>query len=251
MSMSILRLEEISFAYRRGGDVLDGLRLQFDAGRTVLLGPNGAGKSTLLALAADALSPRAGRVVLESVGSPRIRASRRAYRSRVAWLPQQITPFPGLTVREHVAYAGWLKGLSRRDAWRRAVGALDVVDLGAKADLRATELSGGQPRRMGIAGALVHDSEVILLDEPTAGLDPSQRERFRGILRRIAPEVAVVVSTHQTEDVHESYDRVVLLHRGRVPFEGTVREFVGPSSATEDVRDSVARAYARHVPEED
>ncbi len=104
---------------------------------------------------------------------------------------------------------------------------------------------------MGIAGALVHDSEVILLDEPTAGLDPSQRERFRGILRRIAPEVAVVVSTHQTEDVHESYDRVVLLHRGRVPFEGTVREFVGPSSATEDVRDSVARAYARHVPEED
>jgi ABC-2 type transport system ATP-binding protein len=247
----MLCIEHLSFAYRRGGAVLDGLSLVIPAGRTVLLGPNGAGKSTLLALAADALPPRSGRVVLDSVGSPRGRASRRAYRSRVAWLPQQISPFPGLTVREHVAYAGWLKGLSRQDAWRRAGSAMDVVDLGAKADLKATQLSGGQARRMGIAGALVHEAEVMLLDEPTAGLDPSQRERFRDILRRIAPEVAVVVSTHQTEDVHESYDRVVLLHDGRVPFEGTVRDFVGPASATEDERDSVARAYARHVPAED
>lgn len=94
MSMSILRLEEISFAYRRGGDVLDGLRLQFDAGRTVLLGPNGAGKSTLLALAADALSPRAGRVVLESVGSPG--SARHDARTARAWRGSPADhPFPG------------------------------------------------------------------------------------------------------------------------------------------------------------
>lgn len=246
-----LRAEGLSFGYRRGSEVLTDLSIDFPAGRTVLLGPNGAGKSTLLALIADALPPRAGRVVLDSIGSPQTRARRRAYRSRVAWMPQQLSPFPGLTVREHVAYAGWLKGLSRRDAWGRAAGALEVVDLGAKSDDKATRLSGGQARRMGIAGALVHEAEAMLLDEPTAGLDPSQRERFRDILRRIDPAIAVVVSTHQTEDVHASYERVALLHEGRVPFMGSVDEFIGSSSATGDVRDRVSQAYARYVPTED
>lgn len=167
-----LRIVGCSFAYRRSLPVFDGYTASFAPGRTVLLGPNGAGKSTLLALLADSLQPQKGYVETGTGLSPRTWRGRREFRRRVAWLPQQVAPFPGLTVREHVAYAGWLKGLSRRDAWRRSTAALEDVDLASLAGRRATQLSGGQTRRMGIAGALVHEAEAILLDEPTAGLDP-------------------------------------------------------------------------------
>ncbi|WP_338484896.1 ATP-binding cassette domain-containing protein [Streptomyces sp. SCSIO 75703] len=101
-----------TYRYRRGPVVLDRLSFGFPAGRTVLLGPNGAGKTTLLALAASVLKPRTGTVAFAGL-DPAIRAQLRVYRRRVGWMPQHITPVPGMTCREQVAYAGWLKGMSR------------------------------------------------------------------------------------------------------------------------------------------
>lgn len=246
-----LRLDGCDFGYARRRRILNDFSVSFDRGRTVLLGPNGAGKSTLLALLADAIRPQAGAATLEGVGSPTRRSERRAYRAKVAWLPQNLHPFPGLTVREHVAYAGWLKGLSRAEAWERSEAALEAVDLGSHAGHSAMKLSGGQTRRMGLAGALVHDAQAVLLDEPTAGLDPSQRTRFREILQRLSPEMIVVVSTHQTEDVHESYERVVLLVDGQTPFDGSVQDFIAGSNPHADIRDQVAAAYGQFVVAED
>ncbi|MEV6549176.1 ATP-binding cassette domain-containing protein [Streptomyces sp. NPDC051597] len=225
-----LEMNRCTFGYRRGARVLNELSLTFVSGNTVLLGPNGAGKSTLLGIAASALSPKNGHVVLNGL-RPDSRSRRRRYRRRVGWLPQQVRPVAGLQLREQVAYAGWLKGMSRRTAWDEAVPALQRVGLGDLVSRSSRELSGGQLRRLGIAQTLVHGSQVVLMDEPTAGLDPYQRGVFRDLLGELSSSTNFIVSTHQTEDLAESFDSVVLLDRGTVRFQGTVAEFLKKAPA--------------------
>ncbi|HEY8503352.1 MAG TPA: ATP-binding cassette domain-containing protein [Gemmataceae bacterium] len=241
-----LRFEQVTFWYRRAaGPVLDRFSWQVPTGRTVLLGPNGAGKSTLLAVGADALRPARGRVRLESL-DPRRRADRAAYRRAVGWMPQQVRAVPGLTAQEQVAYAGWLKGLPRSRAWLAASEALGRVGLAELAGQKAATLSGGQLRRVGLAQALVHGAKVLLLDEPTAGLDPAQRARFRELLVALPPELPVVVSTHQVDDLSELFDTVVVLDRGVIRFTGTVPAFLELAAPAEAGKRAEA-AYARVV----
>ncbi|MFK0258789.1 ATP-binding cassette domain-containing protein [Streptomyces sp. NPDC090445] len=251
-----LVLEGISFRYGRQEPVFTGFGLVLDAPATVLLGPNGAGKSTLLGLAASQLRPGSGTVALG-----RTRAGGRslaAYRRKVAWIPQQITPVPGLTVREQVAYAGWLKGLKRSEAWEASAAAVDRVGLSSLSDRKSHRVSGGQLRRIGIAGALGHRSELILMDEPTAGLDPTQRQMFRELVAELSATVRIVVSTHQTEDLADLYRQVVVLDRGTVRFQGTPQEFhalaPAPPTATAATdggpRERAEAAYARLVERE-
>ncbi|MFG2292646.1 ATP-binding cassette domain-containing protein [Streptomyces sp. NPDC048603] len=243
----VLVLDDITFGYSARTPVFSGFGLVADASATVLLGPNGAGKSTLLGLAASQLSPARGSV---SFGGARPdRRGLAAYRRRVAWIPQQITPVPGLTVREQVAYAGWLKGMDRRAAWEASGRALERVGLADLAGRRSNRLSGGQLRRTGIAGALCHSSELILMDEPTAGLDPVQRRVFRELVAELSRTVQVVVSTHQTEDLADLYDRVVVLDRGAVRFRGSPAEFhaLAPDGTSGSGRERAEAAYGRLV----
>lgn len=229
--------------YRRGLPVLEGLSLSLGHGATVLLGPNGAGKSTLLGLAASALQPRSGHVRISGLDS-RNRKDIKAYRRKVAWLPQQIKPIPGLRVREQVAHAGWLKGMTRVDAWNSSKEALNKVGLADLSTRRSTELSGGQKRRLGIAQALVHSAEIVLMDEPTAGLDPMQRATFRDLVGKLCSTVAVVVSTHQTEDLADIYQSVVVLGQGRVRHQGTVDSFLELAPAGTPAERQAEAAYA-------
>ncbi|WP_328689218.1 ATP-binding cassette domain-containing protein [Streptomyces caniferus] len=220
-----LQFNRCSFQYGRKVPVLDQLDLSIGHRATVLLGPNGAGKSTLMGIAASWISPTEGTVTWRGI-DPDQSKSRAAYRQAVGWLPQNVKPMPGLTVRENVAYIGWLKGMSRSDAWDQSREALERVKLGSLADRKSHQLSGGQLRRMGIAGTLVHSSEIVLLDEPTAGLDPSQRQIFRDLVTHLLADIQVVVSTHQTEDLDTMYDHVVILDQGRVRFEGDTDAFL-------------------------
>ncbi|MFF0295868.1 ATP-binding cassette domain-containing protein [Kitasatospora sp. NPDC004614] len=240
-----IKLSNCTFGYRRGLPVIEWLSISFEPGATVLLGPNGAGKSTLLGIAATALKPKAGEVRLGDSTT-----SVRAYRRKVGWLPQQVRPVAGLKVREQVAYGGWLKGMSRAAAWDASAAALAKVRLTQLADRRSTELSGGQLRRLGIAQALVHDAEVVLLDEPTAGLDPAQRAAFRRLLAELQDTVSFIVSTHQTEDLAASYRSVVVLDQGQVRYQGSIGEFLdrAPAAVSEERR--AEAAYARLVVEE-
>ncbi|MCI1746711.1 MAG: ATP-binding cassette domain-containing protein [Acidipropionibacterium sp.] len=217
-----LRLEGLDFAYS-STPVLRSLSCRFDGGRTVLLGPNGAGKSTLFSLLSGVLTARSGAILLPGADNA---ASRRELRSRVGIMLQAIAPVPGLTVAEQVAYAGWLAGLSAKRAARRAGEVLEQVDLAGKADAKAGKLSGGQLRRVGLAQAIVAEPEVLLLDEPTAGLDPAQRLRFRSVLHSIPGDRVTVVSTHQVDDITELYDVVVVIEAGQMRFTGTPEEFL-------------------------
>ncbi|TLQ42049.1 ATP-binding cassette domain-containing protein [Streptomyces marianii] len=237
---------DLCFRYGRRTDVFSGLGLRVDSPATVLLGPNGAGKSTLMALAASQLTPVRGRISWRDV-APASRRERTAYRKAVAWIPQQITPVPGLTVREQVAYAGWLKGLTRTTAWEASARALERVRLGELSDRKSHQVSGGQLRRMGIAGALTHSSELILMDEPTAGLDPQQRAVFRSLVEELGQSVQVLVSTHQTEDLADLYSHVIVLDRGTVRFQGTTQEFHALAAGAESPRGQAEAAYAQLV----
>lgn len=228
-----LTFEDVTYTYgRRQQPVLSAFSWAMPSGKTVLLGPNGAGKSTLLGLGADAHRPTRGRVRIGALTSSRCR-DRSAFRRAVGWMPQHIRAVPGLTAREQVAYAGWLKGLGQRHAWSAAAAALDRVGLMELAHRKVSTLSGGQLRRVGLAQLLVHDAQVLLLDEPTAGLDPAQRSRFRELVAALPPERPVIVSTHQVDDLSELFDTVVILDGGRIRFAGTVAAFLdlAPNSA--------------------
>ncbi|MEU8936340.1 ATP-binding cassette domain-containing protein [Streptomyces sp. NPDC048409] len=216
-----LRIDSCTYSYRRWQrPILENFSYQVQPGMTILLGPNGAGKSTLLKLAASVTRPRSGSVTFDGM-----RSHAKKYRHAVAWMPQNITPMPSLTSREYVAYVGWLKGMNRRDAWAKAALALERVELADETDVKTNRLSGGQLRRIGVASALVHNARVLLLDEPTAGMDPHQRRVFRDILRSLAGEVSVLMSTHDVADLAEEANRITVIKKGRVVHDGNTDQF--------------------------
>lgn len=241
-----LQFERVTFSYGLfRAPVLDDFTWTVPAGRTVLLGPNGAGKSTLLSLGADALRPRRGRIRFGAADARR--GGRTQFRRSVGWMPQDVRPVPGFTVGEQVAYAGWLKGLSRGAAAVEANKVLNTVGLEHLTSRRAASLSGGELRRLGIAQTLVHRAEILLLDEPTAGLDPAQRVRFRELLATLVPaECQIVVSTHQVDDLSELFDTVVVLLAGKVRYAGPVGAFLEHGGAVSNSRRAEA-AYAAIV----
>ncbi|KUL53715.1 MULTISPECIES: ABC transporter ATP-binding protein [unclassified Streptomyces] len=218
-----VELHAVSYSYGRNrARVLDRLTYTTPHGFTVLLGPNGAGKSTLLKLAAGVNQPATGEVRMG-----RLSSTAREYRTNVAWMPQTITAMTGLTAREQVAYTGWLKGMNRTDAWDAAATALDRVQMKERADMKTKQLSGGQLRRVGVASALVHGARVLLLDEPTAGMDPTQRRVFRDLMLRLATdEVQMLMSTHDVADLAEEADHVTVLTEGVITFSGTTPDFL-------------------------
>lgn len=239
-----IQFDDVSYRYGRRPNVIDGLSWVVPVGKTVLLGPNGAGKSTLLMLAAGVYRPRTGHCVLGDLDS---RNSTRDYRARVGVMPQRATATKGLTVREHVSYAGWLKGMSRSAAWQASVGALEQVGLQGHAQRPSQALSGGEMRRMALAAALAPAPDVLLLDEPTAGLDPAERVRFRRVLSELPRDVDVLVSTHQVDDLHEVYTTVAVLAQGRVTFEGTIAGFEALAGDGAADGSSMERAYAASI----
>lgn len=222
-----MTFDRVTYAYRRWTrPVLTELSYNVPDGLTVLLGPNGAGKSTLLKLAAGVIQPGRGAITLDGMSS-----STRAYRQDVSWLPQHVQSIPQLTAHEYVAYVGWLKGMSSAHAQDRASAALNRVDLTGQAGVKTSRLSGGQLRRLGVAAALVHDSRLLLLDEPTAGLDPQQRRSFRDLLASLAKDVSILMSTHDVADLAEEADHVSVLINGVITFTGTTRDFLAHAPA--------------------
>ncbi|MEU6676478.1 ABC transporter ATP-binding protein [Streptomyces sp. NPDC046925] len=222
---------------------VDGLDLSLQAGVHGVLGPNGAGKTTLMRALSTVAKPAGGS--LELLGAPADgRADLRTVRRRLGYLPQQFGYYPRFTVREFVAYMAWLKEMPKAatpDAVQRAI---DRVGLTARADAKLKTLSGGMLRRVGIAQAIVNDPELLLLDEPTVGLDPEQRIDFRDLLRDLGTDSCVLVSTHLVEDVVAACTDVLLIHEGRLLFQGTPDELIAHGGQN-DAGDSAAeRGYS-------
>ncbi|BCY09337.1 ATP-binding cassette domain-containing protein [Actinoplanes sp. L3-i22] len=227
--MSGIRLTGVSKTYGRRR-VLDGVSLAAGTGILGLLGPNGAGKTTLLRVLATVARADSGSVGLlgRDAADPPARAD---IRRRLGYVPQE-TGFPsGFTAFEYVDYVAILKEMTdrrtRHDEVRRV---LAVMGLEQVARRRVRRLSGGTKRRLVIAQALLGDPRLLILDEPTISLDPEQRLRFRDTISALAEDRCVVVSSHQTEDVAAFCTRIVVLHEGRVRFDGAPRQLAATAT---------------------
>ncbi|MFJ2670801.1 ABC transporter ATP-binding protein [Streptomyces sp. NPDC087525] len=226
---------------------LDAVDLGFGTGVHGLLGPNGAGKTSLIRVLATVAAPTGGRVELLGADVVEHRA-RAAVRRRLGYLPQEFGYYPGFTVREFVSYVAWLKEMPAAgvpEAVERAVARVGLAD---RIDAKVKTLSGGMARRVGIAQAIVNDPELLLLDEPTAGLDPEQRVEFRALLREVGSAATVIVSTHLVEDVAAACSEVTLLEAGRVAFRGTTRDLTelggnGTGAGAESGDNPIERGY--------
>jgi len=198
---------------------VDGLDLTMGTGVHGVLGPNGAGKTTLVRSLATVLRPAEGTLTLLGqtvTGHLDLRELRR----QIGYLPQEFGFYRRFTVREFVEYLAWLKEMPRREMPGAVQRAIDRVGLTDRADDRMKTLSGGMVRRAGIAQAIVNDPRILLLDEPTAGLDPGQRLDFRALLRDLGTDTCVLVCTHLVEDVVAACTDVLLMDEGRLVFRG-------------------------------
>ncbi len=219
-----------------------GLSLRLGQGVHGLLGPNGAGKTTLIRSLSTVQRPAGGHLSL--LGRQQDgRAELRALRRRLGYLPQEFGYYPRFTVREFVEYMAWLKELEPSRVPDAVQHALDRVGLTDRAEDRMKSLSGGMLRRAGIAQAIVNDPEVLLLDEPTVGLDPAQRLEFRNLLRELGEHACVVVSTHLVEDVAAACTTVVIVDEGRMVFQGTPAGLAASGDAADVGDNAQERGY--------
>lgn len=216
----VARLTALTQGYN-GRHIIEGLDLSIQSGVTGLLGPNGAGKTTLFRTLATIAPPQSGK--LELFGDPVTseREARRA-RRRIGYLPQDFGYYPAFSITDFVRYCAWLREVPTKQADSATKEALAAVGLADRARDRMKSLSGGMLRRAGIAAAIVGSPALLLLDEPTAGLDPAQRLDFRELIRTLARAgAAVVLSTHLVEDVGAACDRVLVLSDGQILHSGT------------------------------
>lgn len=207
---------------------LAGVSLTVARGEIVgLLGPNGAGKSTALAILATLLPADEGDV---RIGGHAVPAEAHAARRALGWVPQQVALYPSLTGRENLAFFATMLGVGGRVANDAVWRALTLVGLGARGDDTVATYSGGMQRRLNLACGLVHAPQVLLLDEPTAGVDPQSREHLHTTIERQAHDgAAVLLSTHDMEEAERLCSRIVLLDEGRMVAAGTADELVGTS----------------------
>ncbi|MCB2114768.1 MAG: ATP-binding cassette domain-containing protein [Rhodobacteraceae bacterium] len=216
--MTGLRVESVGFSYG-AKRALDGVSFVVPPGRfCALLGPNGAGKSTLFALLTRLFTTREGRIEVaghDMAGSPR------AALARIGVVFQQPTLDLDLTVRRNLLYFAALHGISGREAETRAAAALDRLGMAERAPEKVRNLNGGHRRRMEIARALLHRPSVLLLDEPTVGLDAATRAAINDHVHRLAAEdgLTVLWATHLTDEVRAD-DQAVILHKGRILVDG-------------------------------
>ena len=223
MSNCALSLESVSYRYPGGHAAVSDLSLDLGPGIMGLLGPNGAGKSTLMRILATLAKPSAGKVSWNGVDIAR---DPDALRTGLGYLPQDFGVYPALTAREFLAFLAAVKGLSGATARERVDSCLGQVGLSDAADRRLGEFSGGMRQRVGIAQALLNDPTLLIVDEPTVGLDPEERLRFRHLLTELAGQRLVILSTHIVSDIEASATALTVMSAGRLRFHGLPEQLI-------------------------
>ncbi len=217
-----LSLDHLSKQY--GSKIaVDSISATLTPGVYGLLGANGAGKTTLMRMLCGILEPTSGEVLFND---HEITAMGATYRNMLGYLPQDFGYYPNYTAMEFMLYMAALKGIPRNIAVKQIKKLLTTVDLNHVASKRIRTFSGGMKQRVGIAQALLNNPKVLILDEPTAGLDPKERVRFRNLLSEYAGDKIVILSTHIVSDIEAIADEVLLMKKGRIVQRGTVPELV-------------------------
>jgi len=213
-----LLIENLSKTYPNGVKALENVSLTISCGMYGLLGPNGAGKTTLMRTVATLQEPDTGSVRLGDIDGLR---QKDEIRRRLGYLPQEFGVYPRISAQDMLSHLAVLKGITRSGERKQVVEAMlrrcNLYEVRKKA---LSGFSGGMRQRFGIAQALISNPQLLIVDEPTAGLDPGERNRFYNMLAEIGEQVIVILSTHIVEDVMDLCSRMAIIHLGRVLFEG-------------------------------
>ncbi len=201
---------------------VDRISLKLGRGIYGLLGANGAGKTTLMRMLCGILTPTSGTITYDGID-----VSAEEYRAGLGYLPQDFGYYPDFTGRDFLFYMAALKGLGKPAAQKRVKELLELVSLSDVAKKKIKTYSGGMKQRLGIAQALLNKPQILILDEPTAGLDPKERVRFRKLIEDLGKDNIVILSTHIVSDLDRIADRILMMNGGRLVFNGTREEIGG------------------------
>ncbi|MEG0842960.1 MAG: ABC transporter ATP-binding protein [Romboutsia sp.] len=214
-------LKDVSKFYGKK-QALNNINLEIEKGMFGLLGRNGAGKTTLMKSIATLLSVSSGNIIVCGINVNE--ASK--IREMIGYLPQDFSMYSNMSVYEAMDYLGVLSGLDKKTRKERIPSLLSKVNLNNNMKTKVKAMSGGMRRRLGIAQAILHNPKVLIVDEPTAGLDPEERVRFRNLLSEIAEERIVILSTHIVGDIESTCENIAVMDEGKIIFKGTVTELL-------------------------
>lgn len=225
MTDSIIVAENLGHIYPGGTIALDGVNLDIGTGLFGLLGSNGAGKSTFMRIICTLLVPTSGRVTVDGLD---VVGDRRQVRTLFGYLPQEFGAWRLQRVSEVLDTLALISGLNNGKTRRQRIAAvLESVGLGKVANRKVKQLSGGMLRRLGVAQALVHEPRILIMDEPTVGLDPEERLRFRQLMAELARDRVIILSTHIVADLGSGCTDLALIDRGKLQFRGSPAELIG------------------------
>lgn len=213
-----LILDRVSKQYQNKIAV-DRVSLTLHQGVTGLLGENGAGKTTLMRMICGILKPTSGKIFFNHMD-----VSEELYRDVLGYLPQSFGYYPEYTGMDFLMYMAALKGIEKRTAKRKCAKLLQIVNLEAAAKKKIRTYSGGMKQRLGIAQAMLNDPEILILDEPTAGLDPKERVRFRNLIKELGKNSIVIISTHIVSDIECIADRILMMKDGQFIYDGRMED---------------------------
>jgi ABC-2 type transport system ATP-binding protein len=226
-----LSITDINKTYPNGVKALDSINLEIEKGMFGMLGPNGAGKSTLMRTIAALQDPDKGSIRLGDID---VIKQKDEFRKVLGYLPQDFGFYPKVTATDQLTHFAILKGVSNKNERKEIVAALlNQTNLFEARNRYISTFSGGMRQRFGIAQALLGNPKLVIVDEPTAGLDPMERNRFHNLLSEIGENVIVILSTHIVDDVKDLCSRMVIMNHGRILLEGT------PSKALDTVKDKI------------
>lgn len=240
-----VRLIDVGYSYAHAKNpALVNVTADLSEPLVAVLGPNGAGKSTLLRILATQVRARTGFIEVDGrrIGGNDLRA----YRERLGWMPQQLGMFGGYTCAEFLRYIAWMKRVAAKNLEPAVAEALSTVNLSAESERPIKALFGGMRQRLGLAQAILASPRLLILDEPTVGLDPRERAEFRAHLRHVSTRCQILLSTHLVDDVASLADEVLVLDRGHVAFTGPLSAMCAGRSRPTAV--DVEAAYLDLVP---
>lgn len=220
--MNLIEIQDVSKRYSRKTIALNHITLNIKEGMFGILGRNGSGKSTLMNILATLLKPTDGQVTIN--GIPTTNATE--VRKLIGYLPQDFDFYPNMSVKDTLHYLGALSEINSKSIAHQIDIVLEKVNLTKQKSVKVKNLSGGMKKRLGIAQAIIHNPKVIIVDEPTAGLDPEERVRLRNLLSDLAENKIVIISTHIVSDIESTCNEIAILEKGTLAYSGSLNDLI-------------------------